>query len=162
MIWSKLKKQLEERICDELKGRIKFISATYRKQHDTPGRVAILIDNIEVFEMSTLKWGNKITELESEKYKEYDKADKYFSTYEESKKELEEIGVVPQWDFYRGAHEFLNMNLGDAINSDNKIINILAVMDRWVGKRTLQKLKEKFNNDLDVIVKIIDLRLEKI
>lgn len=162
MIWSKLRKQLEERICDELKGRVKFISATYRKQHDTPGRVAILIDNIEVFDMSTLKWSNKIDELESKKYKEYDKGNKYLSTYEESKRELEEIGIVPQWDFYNRAHEFLNMNIEDAINSNNKIINILAVMDRRVGKRSLQKLKDKFNNDLDIIVKIIDLRLENI
>lgn len=162
MIWSKLRKQLEERIYDELKGRVKFISDTYRKQHDTPGRVAILIDNIEVFDMSTLKWSNKIDELESEKYKEYDKGNKYLSTYEESKRELEEIGIVPQWDFYNRAHEFLNMNIEDAINLNNKIINILAVMDRRVGKRSLQKLKDKFNNDLDIILKIIDLRLENI
>lgn len=54
------------------------------------------------------------------------------------------------------------MNIEDAINSNNKIINILAVMDRRIGKRSLQKLKDKFNNDLDIIVKIIDLRLENI
>ena len=112
--------------------------------------------------MSTLKWSNKIDELESEKYKEYDKGNKYLSTYEESKRELEEIGIVPQWDFYNRAHEFLNMNIEDAINSNNKIINILAVMDRRIGKRSLQKLKDKFNNDLDIILKIIDLRLENI
>ena len=43
-----------------------------------------------------------------------------------------------------------------------KNVKVLAVMDRRVGKRFLQKLKDKFNNDLDIIVKIIDLRLENI
>lgn len=155
MIWSKLIKQLQGMLCKELSGRVKFISATYRKQHDNPGRVALIIDDKEIIDMSTLKWSNEIGNRISQRNE-----GNYSEKYNEVECELAEEGIFPQWDFYRAAHEYLTLSIEESINSSNKIINILAVMDRRIGARTLIKLKEKFNNDLDVIKYIINLRLE--
>lgn len=155
MIWSKLINQLQGMLCKELSGRVKFISSTYRKQHDNPGRVALIIDDEEIIDMSTLKWSNEMVNRISQRSE-----GNYSEKYDEVERELAEEGIFPQWDFYKAAHEYLTLNIEEAINSSNKIINILAVMDRRVGVRTLIKLKDKFKDDLDVIKYIINLRLE--
>lgn len=45
-------------------------------------------------------------------------------------------------DFLAAALEFTDMPIRDALKSENSIIRILAVMDRRVGRRTLQGLDE--------------------
>jgi len=44
MMWSKLKKQLEDFICPSLKGRVEFWITNYRKAPDQLGRAYITVD----------------------------------------------------------------------------------------------------------------------
>jgi hypothetical protein len=55
MIWSKLKKQLEDFICPCLKDRVEFWVTNYRKAHDQMGRAYITVDGKEVINMCTIK-----------------------------------------------------------------------------------------------------------
>ena len=47
-----------------------------------------------------------------------------------------------EWDFLSAVLEFRNLSIQDALNSEDCIIKILAILDKRVGKRTLQKIKE--------------------
>ena len=57
-------------------------------------------------------------------------------------RELAEKGILSEWDFLQAAVDFLQMPIADALSSENYLVKILAIMDRRVGKRTLQKLAE--------------------
>lgn len=45
-------------------------------------------------------------------------------------------------DFLAAATSFLQMPIMKALYSDNYIVQIFAILDRRVGKRTLRKIKE--------------------
>lgn len=52
---SKLKKTIEEFICDDLKDRVKFYATVYRETHDQKGKVWIELDKKIIFEANTLE-----------------------------------------------------------------------------------------------------------
>jgi N12 class adenine-specific DNA methylase len=53
-----------------------------------------------------------------------------------------ETCTLCEWDFLSAVLEFRNLSIQDALNSEDYIIKILAILDKRVGKRTLQKIKE--------------------
>lgn len=46
--WSGLKKRLEDRLCEELRGRISYFLTRYHKVHDSYGRAAVRLDGEEL------------------------------------------------------------------------------------------------------------------
>lgn len=57
--------------------------------------------------------------------------------------------------------EFLQMPIADALCSENYLVKIFAIMDRRVGKRTLQKLSEsgEYKNYPEWVRQFYELRL---
>lgn len=47
-----------------------------------------------------------------------------------------------EWDFLSAVLAFRNLSIQDAMNSEDDIIKIIAILDKRVGKRTLHKIKE--------------------
>ncbi len=66
-----------------------------------------------------------------------------------------------EMDFLAAATSFLQTPVAEALSSDNYIIRIFAIVDRRIGKRTLQKLRERGEDqNLPAWVKqFYDLRL---
>src|SRR5215831_14344953 len=59
MNWSQLRKQIRTLICDELRDRVNFHKAVYRKSWESAyDRAWITIDGEEAFELSHGAWSN--------------------------------------------------------------------------------------------------------
>lgn len=142
--WSGLNKQLIDCLCDPLKDRVSYFLTRYHDVHNSYGRAAILLDKKELVCFS---W-TKMQEQEYEVFKihsgTYIKSGKRIS-YDEIRDRIrsrwDENCTYHEKDFLCAATGFLQLNIADALKSGDLIIRIFAVMDKRVGKRTLQAIK---------------------
>ncbi|MDE6733773.1 MAG: hypothetical protein K2J77_12980 [Oscillospiraceae bacterium] len=135
--WKYLNKTLCDRLCDGLRGRITYFLTRYHTVHNAYGRAAIRLDGKEIAEFM---WINMYIE-EGEESKLWEK-NAPAEEFRKMHRELAEKGILSEWDFLQAAVDFLQMPIADALSSENYLVKILAIMDRRVGKRTLQKLAE--------------------
>ncbi len=138
--WKALRNQLEDLLCSELNRRVTYFLTRYHKVHDSYGRAAVLLDGKELVCFSWI-------ETYSREYSLSKLFDAETRTYDADKAaELEKVWdndcTYCDMDFLSAALEFVDMPIYRALQSENSIIKMFAVMDRRVGKRTLQKLKE--------------------
>ena len=138
--WSGLNKWLCESLCDELKDRITYFLTRYHKVHDSYGRAAILLDGKELVCFSWIEQYRQEQQV-SAKYAE-DGSKGWFALYDELKPAWTETCTLCEWDFLSAVLEFRNLSIQDALNSEDYIVRILAILDKRVGKRTLQKIKQ--------------------
>lgn len=131
-----MKNQLEELLCEELRGRVTYFLTRYHEVHNSYGRAAIHLDKRELVCFSWIEMYRQ----------EYDLSKFYAQTGKYDDKSLEKKWdddcTYYEMDFLAAALEFTDMPIQDALKSENSIIRILAVMDRRVGRRTLQSLNE--------------------
>lgn len=135
--WQYLNKQLSERLCEGLRGRVTYFLTRYHAVHNSYGRAAIRLDGKEV---AVFTWSNGYLFVFAENALE--KTDAPKEEYQKLNREFAENGVLSEWDFLSAATEFLQMPIADALNYENYLVKIFAIMDRRVGKRNLQKLAE--------------------
>jgi hypothetical protein len=163
-LWSKLKRRLDGLICDSLRGRVNFTITNYRRAHDQLGRAFITVDKKEVLNMCTITSEIKINRKNRELHRLNELGyDDYRVNYEISVKTHEMVkqdGIYAQYDFYDAVEEFLSLPIDRALTSDDMVVKILALIDRRVGKRTLMKLREPIQNELDIIQYFYNLRCE--
>lgn len=161
--WAGLNKQLSESLCDALKGRVTYFFTRYHDVfRNTYGRAAILLDGEELVVFSWIE----------RHYQEYDVAALYregqITSYEEAVTKMK-----PKWDadcthcevdFLKAVLQFRNMPIQVALESENYIIKILAIMDRRVGKRTLSQIiiDEKYKSFPTWVRQFYELRISKI
>lgn len=138
--WSGLNSWLKECLCEELKGRITYFLTRYHKVHDSYGRAAILLDGKELVCFSWIEQCRQ-EQVVSAKYAE-DRSEDWFALYDEMKPTWDETCAYCEWDFLKAVLEFRNLSIQDALNSENYIIKILAILDKRVGKRTLRKIAQ--------------------
>ena len=129
-MWSKTKKKLEDLLCDSLKEHLEYHCSNYRI-HDSIGRAYITVDKKEVLNMCTLK-------------RDY---------YQDLKD-----GCFSQVEFMNAAFEFLNSPINKSLESQDPIVRLLAILDRRVGKRTLEALKAKMQSEDEMINYFFKLR----
>lgn len=141
--WSALNNQLSDLLCDELKNRVTYFLTRYHKVHNSYGRAAIRVDNKELVCFSWIEMYHQDYDAE-EVWKETGVWD-YHNP--ELKKKWDADAVYSDMDFLSAAALYLNMPIQEALFSDNYIIRIFAVLDRRIGKRTLQKIREKKEYD---------------
>lgn len=134
--WKALKNQLEELLCAELKGHVTYFLTRYHRVHNSYGRAAILFDGKELVRFSWVEMYERENGL-SKLYAEERYTEENISGLEKS---WDENGVYSDNDFLGAALEFTDMPIIEALQSENSIIKLLALMDRRVGKRTLQGL----------------------
>lgn len=129
-MWSKTKKQLESFLCNSLKDRVEFFCSNYRI-HDGIGRTYITVDGNEVYNMCTLKRD-------------------YYSLPKEC--------VYSQVEFLEAVNEYMNSPIEDLLKSDNTLIKILVLVDKRIGKRTLENLKDTVADDEEIVQYFYKLR----
>ena len=136
--WSGLNKWLTDSLCDELKGRITYFLTRYHKVHDSYGRVAILLDGKELVCFSWIEMYRK--EWAVNEVWQQDRSQSYLGLYDTMKPQWDANCTYCDMDFLNAVLEFRNLSIQDALNSDNYIIKTLAILDKRVGKRTLQMI----------------------
>lgn len=164
--WSKAKKQLKGFICESLKDRIDFHIIIYRKAHDQLGRAVITVDKKEVLNMCTITsdiaLNRKEWDIRRNQNIEYDIYNKN-QNYEISVQAhnlIKAEGVFAQYDFFDSLEEYFSSSIEKALNSTDMVIKILSLIDRRIGKRTLQKLSESIKNESDIIKYFYQLRCD--
>lgn len=148
MKWSKLKKQLEERICYSLKGRIEFFQTNYRAIHEPETRFWITLDGEEIYNISKLRWlidWGKISEDIREinnctNYKDPNQLEGHRKAYDQAEEILTKQGEFSDIEFENALIQYLSLPFEEAINSKNPIFKALAMIDKRLGKRRLQEI----------------------
>ena len=136
--WSKVRQILEQEcLCDSLRGRIRYFTARYRHAHDSTGRVCILVDNIEKLNMP-FETEYKIS---AEVYNRKDNTKSLKDWYDEVTYEFHDNGAFEPYDFGAALGEYFNNSIEKSLQSENLLVRLLAVLDKRIGKRTLERLK---------------------
>jgi len=157
MRWSKMKVQIESRLCDSLKARVTFNSTRYRGSHDQEGRAWITLDDVIVHDFSTDNLRYKYETLADEFRKETNALDwkdpaqqkEYYAANSKAVEEMKTRGIHNQYEFYNAIEEYLNLSIEEAMNSTNTIIRAISWWDKRLGKRRLINKEE----DLNILVR---------
>lgn len=153
--WSNLKKQMNDLLCDSLKGKISYFYTSYHKVHNAYGRATI---NYEKKEMVAFSW----VEMYGQ---ERDVSECYRKGETVSFEKMEKETWMPECklceaDFINSLTIYLKTDIASALHSDNYILRVLAFMDRRVGKRTLIKIKDEVEELPDWVQQFYRLRCE--
>ena len=159
MPWTKIKHRLEnECLAPSLRGQITYFATSYSKCPDHEGRAAILLDGEEILEGSYREqWSiKKISQFpKDEKYEKRLKCE--FPYMDDTALKL---GQFDQRQFYIAYHEFIAQSIEDSLESENMLVRIFAVLDKRVGKRRLEKMKETAKDTGDVFSLFLKIRCE--
>ncbi|MEN6595445.1 MAG: hypothetical protein ABFC31_10930 [Clostridiaceae bacterium] len=157
--WSDLQKLLNERLCDELRGRITYFLTRYHDVHNAYGRAAIRLDRKELVCFSWI-----------EQYRQEDDASVTYRVNSVSAWEEIQKGMKPKWDavctycemdFLNAVLQFRSMPIQTALQSDDCIIRILTILDRRVGVRTLKRIvaEKEYESYPEWVRQFYELRL---
>lgn len=69
-------------------------------------------------------------------------------------------GGFDQFIFYNAFHAYQSSSIDESLKSDDPIVRLFAIMDKRVGKRTLQKLLSQIENQPPWLQTFYKLRLE--
>lgn len=125
--WSDLRKRQLELLAPSLQGRVDYFLTRYHEVHNAYGRACIMVDDAEAVCFSWVEM------YEQEMYN-YDKAH------------------LPRWendatfcdaDFINALTAYRSLSIADALVHEDFIVRVLAILDRRVGRRTLQRLVQE-------------------
>ena len=136
--WADLNRRLTDLLCEELKGRLSYFLIRYHKVHNAYGRAAICLDKKELVCFSWVEMYHQEADLH-EIWKE---TGIWAPDDLNLKQKWDADETYCDMDFLSAATSFLQMPVREALYSDNYIIQIFAILDRRIGKRTLCKMKE--------------------
>jgi hypothetical protein len=147
MQWSKLKTRVRSFICPELRDRIDFYVTSYRKSHDEADKLWITVDGRRVFCC---------------KHYPHHRARVYAYycglSLEGAKSALREVEIFHPTDFGNAMRDYLDLPLSRALKSSDPFIKAFALVDRRLGKRTLERL-ELSDSEHALVKEFHELRL---
>ncbi len=160
--WSGMRKYLEqEMIADSLKGRIRYGCTSY-----------IGMDNCKIFEIcidskqiKRFSWETVNTYFINNGYKTNNNPIGKDEYWEEFWQLLDNIPLNSRTEytdneFCEALKNYRNQDIQISIYSENPIIRMFAVLDRRVGKRTLELISKSVDNQPDWLQQIYYLRIE--
>jgi hypothetical protein len=130
MQWSKLKSRIKGLLSPEFRERIDFHVTSYRKSHDGADKVWIMIDGVRIFSCNYY-------------HSERATAEAFYSGLRDKqiKAYLDEREIHTPRDFGEAMRQYLDMPIADALGSSNPLLKAFAIVDRRVGKRTIEQLE---------------------
>ena len=141
MRWSKLKSEIESGICDSLKKRISIHSTAYGAC--TCGHAWITMDKEVIANFCTRAFWNTGPKFDESKGR-FVSGEIPEGKNKKYEKQFVDYGEMSRQDVYKACWEFLNnLSIEEAISSDDPLIQSLAVIDKRIGKRRLQKLAKE-------------------
>ncbi|MDP4177128.1 MAG: hypothetical protein Q8900_02145 [Bacillota bacterium] len=133
MKWSKQKKIIEDRICDNLKKRISINLTNYRAIHEPESRFWITYDGKEIISISKMQWLNEWVKIR----KEYKESNGTENEYDYATNVMQNNGDYYINDILYSLYQYLNLSIDEALTSENFIIKALSMIDKRLGKRRL-------------------------
>lgn len=170
--WSSKRKKLEdELLCKALRGRVQYFFTIYHGAPDDAGRFAVRVDGKEVWhahsynEVAYDRVANEIKREHGIPNREWDGEQ---IVHDRENREAEELavkisndrGVASTWDVIRAIDEYLNLNIQDALKSNNSIIRMFAILDRRVGKKTLLDVYGEYSNSEEWLKEFYQIRMQ--
>ena len=153
--WSNLKKQMNDLLCDSLKDKITYFYTSYHEVHNAYGRATI---NYCKKELVAFSW--------VEMYKQEQEVSQLYS---EGKKVSYGEMEIKKWmpacklcdaNFINSLTIYLKTDIATSLQSDNYLLRVFAYMDRRVGKRTLNKIKDEVEKLPEWVKQFYQLRCE--
>jgi hypothetical protein len=99
----------------------------------------VLVDGKEIINMPFFAESKRYAETYRRKENESDKS--FQEIHAEVYEDFANKGLYSAGDFGMALDEFLSLDIQEELKSDNRLVRMLAIMDRRVGKRTLEKIK---------------------
>jgi len=137
--WSDLNQRLTGFLCDGLNGRVTYFLTRYHRVHNSYGRAAVRLDGRELACFSWIEMYRQERDL----HEAWEETGVWDDRDPALKGKWDAAATYCEMDFLSAATAFLQMPITEALDSDNNIIRVLAAMDRRVGKRMLQKIRER-------------------
>ncbi|MFD2611367.1 SF0329 family protein [Paenibacillus gansuensis] len=186
MAWSKIKQQLESFLCPALIGRVEYSATGYRYLPDKPGICYIMVDKKKVLNINDIttpiKWyqsdleikndpaiqlpiNNEEIELIREDTKGLVPEDRLKviarsrKISEHAKELLSAQSSLCKSNFIVAANTFLSSPIDESIESNDIVLNILALVDRRVGKKRILNMSEKMKLKHPIVQYFYELRL---
>ncbi|MBI6873283.1 SF0329 family protein [Clostridium aciditolerans] len=186
MAWNKMKQSLESFLCPALYGRVEYTATSYRYLSDKAGQCYIKVDKKKIFNMSDtstlIRWYQTEQEIKndsdiqipinSEEIEMVRKGtngavpvdrlkviarNRKISEY--AKEMLSAQSALSKSNFNVVANRFLTMSIEESLESNDILLNILALVDRRVGKKRLLNMAEKMKLKHPIVQYFYELRL---
>lgn len=186
MSWSKLKQQLESFLCPALYGRVEYRATSYRYLPDKPGLCYIAVDKKNVLNMSDtttlIRWYQTELEIKNDSDIQIPISNEEMEAIRKDTK-----GIVPEdrlkviargrkisvyakelmsaqsslskSNFVVVANKFLSISIEESLESNDILLNILALVDRRVGKKRMLNMTEKMKLKHPIVQYFYELRL---
>ena len=186
MAWSKMKQLLESFLCPALYGRVEYCSTSYRYLPDKAGLCYITVNKKNVFNMNEvttlIRWYQTEQEIKNDSdiqtpinNEDIDAVRKDTNgtvpenrlvviarnrkTSEYAKELLSAQSVLSKSNFKVIVNMFLSISIKESIESDDILLNILALVDRRVGKKRLLSMTENMKLKHPIVQYFYELRL---
>lgn len=186
MSWSKLKQQLEGFLSPALEGRVEYRAPGYRYLPDKSGICYISVDKKNVLNMgdktnNAIRWYQSELEIKNdpdiripvshddiEAVRQTTKgpvpedrlivmARSRLST-EHAKELMSAQATLVKSNFIVAANKFLTTPIEESLESSDMVLNILALVDRRVGKKRILGMAEKMELKHPVVQYFYELR----
>ncbi|MGG4194826.1 hypothetical protein ABEW50_15375 [Paenibacillus jamilae] len=184
MSWSKLKQQLESFLCPALHGRVEYRATSYRYLPDKAGICYISVDKKNVFNMSDktslIKWYQTEQEIKNDSEIQIPISNEEIEAVRKDTKGAPEDRLIviarsrkmsgyakellsaqaslSKSNFNVVANHFLSTSIEESIESDDILLNILALVDRRVGKKRILNMAEKMKVKHPIVQYFYELR----
>ncbi len=183
--WSKVRQQLQSFLSPELEGRVEYRVSSYRYMGNKQGTCNLAVDKKEIFAMQNMKYDIRWYETEQEIIKDYESkitvTEQEVAAFKEKegknipeeripvilkKRKASEIAknivkeqtILSKSNFSDIANEFLTTSVDKCLNSEHILFNVLAIVDRRVGKNRLRKMEHKINEKHPIVQYFYHLR----
>lgn len=184
MSWSKLKQQLESFLAPALAGRVEYRASSYRYLPDKAGTCYLSVDKKNVLNMrdSFITWYQTEQEIKNDsdlhipihpEEIETVRKDTHGTVPEDrllviatgrKKSELAKELLAAQTalsksNFIATANKFLSTPIEESLESKDILLNILALVDRRVGKKRILSMGDKIKLKHPIVQYFYELRL---
>lgn len=186
MAWSKTKQSLESFLSPALNNRVEYSATSYRYLPDKAGQCYITVDKKNIFNMSDtatlIRWYKSEQEIkndpevqipinneEIEKLKKETKGtvpedrlkviarNRKISEY--AKEMMSAQVTLSKSNFIATANSFLTNSIEESLESNDILLNILALMDRRIGKKRILNMAEKMKLKHPIVQYFYELRV---
>ncbi len=150
--WKGMKKYLEqEMLCPELKGRISYHYEVYPR---FGGMSACFVLSLDGEMVKT--FGELYAMARLEEQGKWNPGHSLYSI------PLEDRDEYADYEFSNALKSYRNQPIQASISSDNPIVRMFAILDRRVGKRTLERLRESIHDQPEWLRRLYEARMMEV
>ena len=185
MSWSKLKQQLESFLCPALHGRVEYRATSYRYAPDKAGTCYIAVDKKNVLNMSDIttliRWYQTELEIKNDSDIQIPINDEEIEAIridthgkvpedrlkvmarsrkiaEHAKELMLAQTALSKSNFTVVATKYLSTPIEESIECNDILLNILALVDRRIGKKRILNMTEKMKLKHPIVQYFYELR----